>query len=237
MQNQIRINKFIAESGVCSRRAADKLIEQGKVKINGVTAECGSVINPETDKVEVEGKGITQEEKKVYFMLNKPEKVLTAAKDERGRKTVLDIVRENERVFPIGRLDFETEGLLILTNDGELYNRIIHPKAEVYKKYIAVISGRLTNDEKSRLINGINLEDGKTLPARVRIVGEEKGNNIVEISIREGRNRQVRRMFKACGHLVLKLKRVAIGNLELQSLKVGQYRELSKDEVKYLYSL
>lgn len=232
----MRINKYISSAGVCSRRGADKLVEEKKVKINGKIAETGNVIDTEKDIVEVNGQIIKINEKKVYFILNKPMKVLTTLKDERGRKTVLDIVKEEERIFPIGRLDYDTEGLLIMTNDGELYNRIIHPKSEVYKKYYAKITGKLSDKSKNKLQTGIILEDGKTLPAKLKIIKENYDVSEVEISIREGRNRQVRRMFKACGNEVLYLKRIAIGEMELGDIPIGKYRQLTNREVEYLYS-
>lgn len=236
MSNE-RINKYLSSAGVASRRKVDALIEKGVVKINGKVAEIGQVVDTEKDIVTVEGKEVKQQEEKVYFMINKPSGVLTAASDYTDRKLIVDLIKTKHRVFPIGRLDFETEGLLILTNDGELFNKIIHPKSEVFKKYYAKVVGLLTEQEAEKLRKGINLKDGLTLPAKVKVLKTCKDFSEVEIEIREGRNRQVRRMFDFIKHEVIYLKRIAIGELGIGNLKKGEYRELSKKELEYLSNM
>lgn len=234
----VRINKYLAQKGVASRREVDKLIEEEKVFINGKKATPGQKVSDD-DKIEISGKKIDSklEEKKVYFLLNKPKKIISATKDDRGRKTVIDLIKCSERIFPIGRLDYDTEGAILLTNDGEIYNKVIHPKSEIYKEYVALIKGEISDIEIQKLRRGIKLEDGITLPAKVKLLNKENGKSEVSIAIREGRNRQVRRMFQKLGHLVLELKREKIGDITLKELKVGNYRELTKKELEYLKSL
>lgn len=236
---KMRINKFLALKGIASRREIDRLIENNEIKVNGELATSGMKISEE-DKIEISGKKIKfqeAQEKKVYFLLNKPEKVLSASKDDRGRKTVIDLIKCEQRIFPIGRLDYDTEGAMILTNDGELFNKIIHPRTEVYKEYEALVKGYVDDKKLSKLQEGVSLEDGMTLPARASILSRDTLKSSVVIAIREGRNRQIRRMFDAIGNRVEKLKRLKIGEIGLKGLKVGMYRELTEDEVKYLYSL
>lgn len=236
---KMRINKFLALKGIASRREIDRLIENNEIKVNGELATSGMKISEE-DKIEISGKKIKfqeAQEKKVYFLLNKPEKVLSASKDDRGRKTVIDLIKCEQRIFPIGRLDYDTEGAMILTNDGELFNKIIHPRTEVYKEYEALVKGYVDDKKLSKLQEGVSLEDGVTLPARASILSRDTLKSSVVIAIREGRNRQIRRMFDAIGNRVEKLKRLKIGEIGLKGLKVGMYRELTEEEVKYLYSL
>lgn len=234
----MRINKYLAQKGIASRREVDKLIEEGKIFINGKKATPGEKVS-DRDKIEISGKRIDSsiEEKKVYFLLNKPKKIISATKDDRGRKTVVDLIKCNERIFPIGRLDYDTEGAILLTNDGEIYNKVIHPKSEIYKEYVALIKGEISDIDIQKLRRGIKLEDGMTLPAKVKLMNRENGKSEVSIAIREGRNRQVRRMFQKLGYLVLELKREKIGDIILKDLKVGKYRELTKKELEYLKSL
>lgn len=234
---EIRINKYLASLGIGSRREIDKLVEEGKIKVNGKVITAGIKV-VESDEIEVKGKKISKkEEKRVYYMLNKPLEVLSSSKDDRGRKTVVDIVKCKERIFPIGRLDFNTTGLILLTNDGELFNRVIHPRSEVYKEYYVKVLGEIKDSSIKKLETGVELEDGMTLPAYVKILSKEKGKTELLVSIREGRNRQVRRMMDAVNHPVTVLRRERIGKLSLGKLKIGEYRELTADEVKYLYSL
>ncbi len=236
---KMRINKFLALKGIASRREIDRLIENNEIKVNGDLATSGMKISEE-DKIEISGKKIKfqeAQEKKVYFLLNKPEKVLSASKDDRGRKTVIDLIKCEQRIFPIGRLDYDTEGAMILTNDGELFNKIIHPRTEVYKEYEALVKGYVDDKKLSKLQEGVSLEDGVTLPAKASILSRDTLKSSVVIAIREGRNRQIRRMFDAIGNRVEKLKRLKIGEIGLKGLKVGMYRELTEEEVKYLYSL
>ncbi len=234
---EIRINKYLASLGVGSRREIDRLIEEGKIKVNGEIISAGIKVTEE-DEIEVKGKKIEKTgEKKVYYMLNKPLEILSSAKDDRGRKTVVDLIRCKERIFPIGRLDYNTTGLILLTNDGELFNRVIHPRSEIYKEYYVKVLGEIKESSIKKLENGVELEDGKTLPAYVKVLSKERGKSELLISIREGRNRQVRRMLDAVNHPVVILRRERIGKLALGKLRVGEYRELTAEEVKYLYSL
>lgn len=234
---EIRINKYLASLGVGSRREIDRLIEEGKIKVNGEIISAGIKVTEE-DEIEVKGKKIEKTgEKKVYYMLNKPLEILSSAKDDRGRKTVVDLIRCKERIFPIGRLDYNTTGLILLTNDGELFNRVIHPRSEIYKEYYVKVLGEIKESSIKKLENGVELEDGKTLPAYVKVLSKERGKSELLISIREGRNRQVRRMLDAVNHPVVILRRERIGKLALGKLRVGEYRELTVEEVKYLYSL
>lgn len=234
---EIRINKYLASLGVGSRREIDRLIEERKIKVNGEIISAGIKVTEE-DEIEVKGKKIEKTgEKKVYYMLNKPLEILSSAKDDRGRKTVVDLIRCKERIFPIGRLDYNTTGLILLTNDGELFNRVIHPRSEIYKEYYVKVLGEIKESSIKKLENGVELEDGKTLPAYVKVLSKERGKSELLISIREGRNRQVRRMLDAVNHPVVILRRERIGKLALGKLRVGEYRELTAEEVKYLYSL
>jgi 23S rRNA pseudouridine2605 synthase len=233
----MRVNKYLSSQGVASRREVDKLVEKGSVKVNGAMATPGMQVSDE-DKIEINGKIIQKKTgKKLYFMLNKPSGVISAAKDDRGRKTVVDLVKCKERIYPVGRLDFDTEGLIILTNDGDFFNKIMHPKSEVYKEYHVDVIGKINKLEIDKLKRGVRLEDGMTLPAKVEILDSCHETSKLRISIREGKNRQVRRMCKAVGHPVTYLKREKIGNLGLGNLEKGGFRELSKKEVDYLCSL
>lgn len=234
---KIRINKFLAELGVGSRRAIDKMIEEKRIKVNGVLAESGIKVD-KSDKISVNGKLLEfEKKKKVYFMLNKPKRVLSTAKDERGRKTVVDLIDTKERIFPIGRLDYDTEGLLLLTNDGEIFNKVIHPRTEVYKTYLVEARGNINMTTLNKLKRGIMLDDKMTLPAKAKILLADVRHTELHFAIKEGRNRQVRRMFELVGHPVINLKRIMLGELNLEGLEVGEYRPLTKKEINYLYSL
>ncbi len=234
---KIRINKFLAELGVGSRRAIDKMIEEKRIKVNGVLAESGIKVD-KSDKISVNGKLLEfEKKKKVYFMLNKPKRVLSTAKDERGRKTVVDLIDTKERIFPIGRLDYDTEGLLLLTNDGEIFNKVIHPRTEVYKTYLVEARGNINMTTLNKLKRGIMLDDKMTLPAKAKILLADERHTELHFAIKEGRNRQVRRMFELVGHPVINLKRIMLGELNLDGLEIGEYRPLTKKEINYLYSL
>jgi 23S rRNA pseudouridine2605 synthase len=234
IMEKVRLNKYLASMGIGSRREIDKMVDQKKIKVNGKFPEPGIKVNIK-DKIEVEGKLIgNTKEKKVYYMLNKPKKVISAVKDDRGRRTVIDFIKTKERIYPVGRLDYDTEGLIILTNDGDLYNKVIHPKGEVYKKYLVQAAGLIKKIKLGQLKAGIKLEDGLTLPAKVRFLKEEGSTTWVTVAIREGRNRQIRRMFDAIGHRVINLTRVKIGTISMGDLEVGKYRVLTKEEIKYL---
>ena len=234
----MRINKFLSSLGIASRRAIDKYIEEGRIKVNGVIASTGIDVTEE-DEICIDNKKIETNriEEKVYFMLNKPLEVLSASSDDRGRKTVVDLIKTDKRIFPIGRLDYMTSGLILLTNDGELFNRLVHPKSEIYKKYYIKVFGEVKKEEIEELKKGVLLEDGKTLPAKVSGIKYDKNKTSMYISIREGRNRQIRRMIEKFGYKVLILRREKIGELSLGDLKEGKYRELTREEIEYLYSV
>ena len=234
----MRINKFLSSLGIASRRAIDKYIEEGRIKVNGVIASTGIDVT-EDDEIYIDNKKIETKriEEKVYFMLNKPLEVLSASSDDRGRKTVVDLIKTDKRIFPIGRLDYMTSGLILLTNDGELFNRLVHPKSEIYKKYYIKVFGEVKKEEIEELKKGVLLEEGKTLPAKVSGIKYDKNKTSMYISIREGRNRQIRRMIEKFGYKVLMLRREKIGELSLGDLKEGKYRELTKEEIEYLYSV
>lgn len=232
-----RLQKVIAHAGVASRRKAEQLILEGKVKVNGkVVTELGTKVSA-SDTVEVNGIKLEKEDK-VYFLLYKPRGVISAVTDDKGRKTVVDFFKDKveQRIFPVGRLDYDTSGLILLTNDGEFSNLLTHPKYEIDKTYIARLKGVPTIENLKKLQRGIQLEDGKTAPAKVKLRSRDfKANkSICEITIHEGRNRQVRRMFEAIGTPVVKLKRERFGFLDLGNLNPGEYRELTKHEVKRL---
>lgn len=234
----MRINKFLSSLGIASRRAIDKYIEEGRIKVNGVIASTGIDVTEE-DEIYIDNKKIETNriEEKVYFMLNKPLEVLSASSDDRCRKTVVDLIKTDKRIFPIGRLDYMTSGLILLTNDGELFNRLVHPKSEIYKKYYIKVFGEVKKEEIEELKKGVLLEDGKTLPAKVSGIKYDKNKTSMYISIREGRNRQIRRMIEKFGYKVLMLRREKIGELSLGDLKEGKYRELTREEIEYLYSV
>ena len=229
-----RLQKYLASAGVASRRASETMIQEGRVAVNGkVIRELGTKIVPGKDQVTVDGKPVQPEEKLVYLLLNKPAGYITTAKDTHNRPTVLDLIADVPyRVFPVGRLDYETEGLLLLTNDGEFAYRMTHPKFKMMKTYVAVVQGVLTPERLDMLQNGVQLEDGRTGPAKVRILRKENHKTVVEISIHEGKNRQVRRMFKAVKNPVLELKRISVGTLTLKGVNLGEYRYLQDDELK-----
>lgn len=235
-----RLQKYMASCGIASRRKCEELILLGKVKVNGnIIEELGFKVNPLKDIVEYDGRVITKEEKKVYIMLNKPEDVITSVKDEKDRKTVIDIVKVNERIFPIGRLDYDSSGLILLTNDGELYNKIIHPRVELGKKYVAVVKGEVSLDDKEKFESGIDIGGYITAPAKLKMLeySHRKDLSTIEVCIHEGKNRQIRKMCSAINHEVISLKRVSIGNIRLGQLKKGEYRYLNDEEMKYLMSL
>lgn len=228
-----RLQKYLASCGVASRRMSEEIIKSGRVAVNGqIVTEMGVKIKIGTDKVTVDGKDITPEDEHVYLMLNKPEGYVTTAHDPQGRPTVLDLVAEvPQRVFPIGRLDVDTEGLLFLTNDGELAYRLTHPKFAVTKVYHALVTGKPSEDKLDRMRNGLKLEDGMTKPCTVKVIRRYNHKTMLEITISEGRNRQVRRMCQAIGNPIIELERVKIENIELSQVKRGQYRKLTLEEL------
>ncbi len=232
-----RLQKIIANSGYCSRRKAEEFIQQGKVKVNGKTIwELGTKANF-SDQILVDGKIIGQE-MKVYYLLNKPRGIISSVHDDKHRKTVIDLIETDKRIYPIGRLDYDTTGILLLTNDGELANLIMHPKNKIDKVYVAKVKGLVNKEDVVSLTKGVVIDGKKTAKSKVKVKKYDKKNqiSIVEVSIHEGRNHQVKKMFESLGFEVLKLKRERISFLNLSGLKSGEYRELSIKEVKKLYS-
>lgn len=232
-----RLQKYIAKCGAASRRKAEELIFDGRVKVNGSVVNNVVIVDDEVDVVELDGKVIKPEENMVYIMVNKPTDIITSAKDQFDRKTVLDIVNVKERVYPVGRLDYDTSGLLILTNDGDVTNRMTHPSHEVNKVYAAEIIGVPTKEEMDSFEKGLKIEDYITSPAKIRIIESKGDRALIEVTIHEGKNRQVRKMCEAIGHPVINLKRIAFGKLKLGKLKPGEWRNLSESEVEYLKSI
>lgn len=233
-----RLQKVIANSGYTSRRKAEELIKQGLVKVNGKTIyELGFKVSG-TDFIEVEGNSIKKQMKE-YYLLYKPRGVVTTTSDDKNRKTVVDLIETGKRIYPVGRLDYDTTGVLLLTNDGELTNILTHPKNNVDKVYIAKVKGLIGKAELTKLENGVYIDNIKTSKAKARIKKYDKKSDtsIVELTIHEGRNHQVKRMFESIGYEVLKLKRERFAFLTLDGLKSGEYRMLSIKEVKKLYSL
>ena len=239
-----RLQKYMASCGVASRRKCEELILQGLVKVNGtIITELGFKVNSEKDIVLYNNNNIKKEEEKKYILLNKPEGYITSVKDERGRKTILDIVKVKERIYPIGRLDYDTSGLLLLTNDGDIYNKIIHPRVQVDKTYIAFCKGEFTNEEIEKFKTGIDIGGYITSDANLKVLSVKTDsrnrlkNSLVEITIHEGKNRQIRKMCSSLNHDVITLKRVQLGELTLGDIKKGEYRDLTKKELDYINSL
>lgn len=234
----MRINKFIAHAGVASRRKAEELIKQGLVTLNGqVVTELATLVKS-GDRVEVEGSPIYNEEK-VYYLLNKPKGVISSVSDDKGRKTVVDLMPTvRERIYPVGRLDWDTSGVLILTNDGDFTDKMIHPRNEIDKVYLARVKGIATKENLRPLTRGVVIDGKKTKPARYTIIKVEpdKNRSVVELTIHEGRNHQVKKMFESVGLLVDKLSRTKFGILDLTGLRPGESRRLSKKEVSQLHN-
>lgn len=232
---QIRLQKFLAEAGVASRRKAEELIAQCRVRVNGaVVTEMGKKV-AEGDYIEVDGKRVELKEKKVYIVLNKPSGYVTTVKDQFDRPTVLDLLGDiKERVYPVGRLDYDTSGLLLLTNDGDFAYRLTHPKYEKKKVYISEVVGIPSQQQIIEFEKGLEIENFVTAPAKFRILEKKQNSSVVEITIHEGKNRQVRKMCESIGHPVIKLKRVAMGELNLANLPEGKWRYLEKKEVDLL---
>ncbi|MFP5326906.1 MAG: pseudouridine synthase [Acidimicrobiia bacterium] len=225
-----RLQKVLARTGIGSRRVCEEMISEGRVRVNGDVAILGRRVLPDSDHIEVDGVPISIKPGLVYYLLNKPQGVVTTASDPQGRRTVVELVPADPRVFPVGRLDSDTEGLLLMTNDGELAHRLTHPSFGVEKEYLAEVQGTPSAGDLRRLREGVNLEDGRTSPARVSTLGP----NLLKITIHEGRNRQVRRMCETVGHPVVRLVRTRIGPVAERSLKPGQWRELTSKEVRAL---
>ena len=233
-----RLQKVIAQAGIASRRKAEELITNGQVKVNGiVVTELGTKVS-ESDEVLVNNKPI-EKELKEYYLLNKPRGVITTTQDDKNRRTVVDLINTNARIFPVGRLDYDTTGALLLTNDGEFANIITHPKSEIDKVYVAKLNGIIKGEQIIKLKNGIELDGVLVKPSRVKLkkVNNENNTSTVEIIIHEGKNHQVKRMFESVGILVDKLKRERIGIFNLLGLQSGEYRKLTPKEVAIIYSL
>ena len=235
----VRLQKYLADSGVASRRKSEELILKGLVTVNDkLVKELGTKIDDEKDIVKYKGNRVLQNRKYVYIMLNKPEGVITTVKDQFNRFSVTDILKNvRERVFPVGRLDYDTSGLLLLTNDGDLTYKLTHPKHEIEKTYIAKLFGTPNINEINKFKSGIYINGVKSLPAKIEIIEEQQKYCYTKIVIKEGKNRQVRKMCKAINHPVATLQRIAIGNLQIGDLKKGKYRYLTEKEIKYLKSL
>ncbi|MDD6762098.1 MAG: pseudouridine synthase [Clostridiales bacterium] len=232
----VRLQKYIAMSGTASRRAAEKMIDEGRVSVNGaVVTEQGVKVEIGNDRVEVDGVLVKAVDKKIYIALNKPEGYVTTVKDQFDRPTVMDLVQReiHTRIFPVGRLDYETEGLLLMTNDGDWANKVTHPRFESSKRYYAVLKGVLTIPELNRIRRGVVIDGKKTSPAECEILEIDMGMTLVELTIHEGRNRQVRKMFEAVGHEVKKLRRENVGIVELGNLPQGRFRYLTASEIEY----
>ena len=234
---QIRLQKYLAEAGIASRRKCEELILDGKIEVNGkVVTELGTKVT-ENDKVKYNGKLISSVEEKIYILLNKPIGYVTTVKDQFGRDTVLDLVKVDKRIVPVGRLDMYTSGALILTNDGEFVNKLTHPKNEVNKTYNVTISGKITQEDVNKLQKGVKIDDNYiTKPAKVKIlkIDEEKNISRIQITIHEGKNRQVRKMCNAIDKKVLALHRSKIGDIDVKDLKIGTWRYLTEKEINSL---
>lgn len=235
MEDGERLQKVLARSGFGSRRACEELIEAERVTVNGEVATLGRRVDPASDRIEVDGVAVPTAAGLVYYLLNKPAGVVTTASDPQGRPTVVDLVPAEPRVFPVGRLDYQTEGLLLLTNDGELAQGLTHPSRGVEKEYLVEVDGEPGRDALRRLRDGVLLDDGPTAPARVRVAQRLAGGAALVIVIHEGRNRQVRRMCEAVGHPVRRLVRIRIGPLVDRRLPPGRWRPLEPSEVRALY--
>ncbi len=232
----VRLQKYIAMSGAASRRAAEKLIDEGRVSVNGApVTEQGVKVEIGNDRVEVDGEPVKAVEKKIYIALNKPEGYVTTVKDQFDRPTVMDLVQKeiHTRIFPVGRLDYETEGLLLMTNDGDWANKVTHPRFESSKKYFAVLKGVLTISDLNRIRRGVVIDGRRTSPAECEIMEIDMGMTLVVLTIHEGRNRQVRKMFESVGHKVKKLRRESVGIVELGNLPEGRFRHLTSSEINY----
>ena len=234
-----RIQKVIANSGYCSRRKAEELIKINKVLVNGKIATIGMQVG-NNDIIEIDGEIIKKDtDNKVYYLLNKPRGVVTTSSDELGRKTVIDLIDTEKRIYPVGRLDYDTTGVLLLTNDGELTNKLTHPKNNIEKVYVAKIEGIITGIDINKLKRGVIIDNFKTSPARVKLKSYDKKSqtSLVELTIHEGHNHQVKKMFEAVGYNVIKLTRIRFAGIDVKSLKSGEYRQLNPKEVKRLYGL
>lgn len=232
MDSEERLQKVLAAAGLGSRRRCEEIISAGRVNVNGRTASLGDRVDPERDEISVDGVLIDPMVEKKYLLLNKPPGYVTTVRDTRGRPTVMDLVKGEGRVFPVGRLDLETRGLLLLTNDGYLAHRVMHPSYAIDKTYLVTAEGRLGRRGLAQLREGVPLEEGVTAPARVRVLENQGGRCVLEMTIHEGRKRQVRRMCAGVGLRVTDLVRIRLGHLDLKGVEEGSYRALSREEVE-----
>lgn len=230
---------MLAEAGIGSRRASEELIKQGRVTVNGETAILGTRVDPANDEIRVDDSRVRTDPRKSYVLLNKPKGVVTTSTDPEGRRTAVDLVQSHQRLFPVGRLDFATEGILLLTNDGDLAHRLTHPSFEIEKVYVAEVLGGVTLKELRRLEAGVRVDEGRPAKAvKTRVVGEsqrESSRSVVELTLHEGRQHVVRKMLDAIGHPVEKLTRTRLGPIRLGRLKVGEYRDLTQEEIQKLF--
>lgn len=235
----MRLQKYMAQCGVASRRKCEEMIQSGEVSVNGIVVkEMGIKVDPEKDEIRVNDKKIFMEEKHIYIMLNKPSGYITTVRDPQNRPTVMELIGNiSERIYPVGRLDFESEGLLLLTNDGDAAFQLTHPRHQIDKEYIVRVEGFPNSQGIEKLRRGIDIGGFITSPAKIKTIGREKKGTLFSIVIKEGKNRQVRRMFEAIGHPVIYLKRIRMGDIELGDLKSGQWRYLTYKEIQMLKKL
>lgn len=235
MENAMRLQKYLSECGVASRRKSEELIRNRVVKVNGLVAQLGDKVDPHKDKVTVHGKAVHPVKEKCYLMLHKPRGYVTTMSDEQGRKCVADLVKDAPaKVYPVGRLDRDSEGLLLMTNDGEFSNRLMHPRSHVSKSYRVTVRSSVTEDMLTQLMTGVVLDGRKTAPCEVEVLEKREDRTVLKFVLYEGRNREIRRMCEAVGLEVLRLKRIAVDTLKLGMLPQGKWRELTEQEVKKL---
>ena len=234
----MRINKYLAECGIASRRGCDEIIKEKRVKVNGRNCDLGTDVDENNDNVTVDGKKVTRAKKFEYYIMNKPKGCVCTVKDDKDRKTVMDYLPKNTaRIFPVGRLDYDSEGLLIFTNDGDLANRLTHPSSEIPKTYLVRIEGTIDDKSLIALRNGIVIDGQKTNKSNIKVIEESKDYTNINVTITEGKNREIRKMFEAVGKNVAFLKRIKIGDLRLTGLDRGEVRKLTKEEVYYLQNV
>lgn len=234
---QVRLQKFIASAGISSRRQAEQLILSGRVTVNGAVVDTlGTKITASTDNVAVDGKMIAEMTQKVYYLLNKPQGYVTTLSDPQGRPIVTKLLTDvKERIFPVGRLDFDTEGALLMTNDGELAQKVMHPSFETFKTYEATLTGIPSKEKISKIERGLMIDGKKTAPAKINSLTRRNSNSIAAITIHEGRKHQVKKMFAAIGHPVTHLRRIAYGRLNINNIKIGEYRTISSKEIALIF--
>lgn len=231
---KIRLNRFLAESGVASRRKAEEFIKEARVTVNGkLTLELATLIDPQTDIVKVDGE-IIKPEKKVYFLLNKPKGYITTTEDEKGRKKVTDLIKTKQKIFPVGRLDYDTTGVLILTNDGDFANFLMHPSHKILREYKVLLDQPIEDEHKIRLVKGITLDGKKSKFEKIFYPNKDYKESLI-VTVTEGRNHFVKRMFAAFGYNVKKLERISYANFNVKGMPLGSYRIISEDEIKKVY--